>query len=984
MSTYQRRFVGAEQLPRHLSEFDVEHFFRLLPNDVLAIRDRFRGDRRLGPALQLVFMRASGRPLDRFAAAPKNLLRHLATELGLSAINIASLRSIYARRQTLYEHQRWAREHAQLEVADAAVVSELKRALSEYARDAASVDELVNHAMYWHYDRRMLIPHDRLLRDWCRQAYASIENSALTIVRAAVPPAKLSALIASMFEEHGDTTVLEWLKSPVGRHGPTTLTDATEKIAYLKSLRAHEWKLDGITVARQRAYAQAMSARPPSASRRRKDDTQALEIVSFLRITLLELTDSTLYVASRRISDLVRRATNKTQAIRLKSSAQYREQLVSIKSIISGEDLTAQQKLDAIDALVSADIEAAEASQAAMTRQVLVEEPVGVRALLKSLSGLQISGHDQDRELRQLQALRQLHDSKTHELPTDFDTSIVDRRWLPLIEDKDRSRAMRAFEACAMLSVRKGLRSGRLWIDHSFSFKDREQTLIPETEWELTRSHYASLLGLPLSAEEYLKPLLANIEAGLVSVAEARELGKLEIDEKGDLHLPALEALPDEPDARRTRDAISTAIGAVQLPDLLLQADADVNFSETLLGRKASSVDELIALYGGMIAHGTENDAKGVAAMIPQLQPSQITAAMRMLEAPGRLRRANERVVVFQRTIPIAALWGQGDKASADMMALDASRHLYNARVDPRRRTFGAGIYTHVLDRYGVIYDQPIVLNERQGGAAVEGVERHNQSGEDRVRLSLLAVDTHGYTNATMAIAKLLGFDLCPQLRNLVERKLYVPSGTKPPDDIEAVTVAGVSLKAIAKNWDELLRLIASIRTGRLSPSMAVQRLGSAAQGEPLQRTADQLGRLLRTLFLCDYFTNKEFRREIHTLLNRGESVHQLQRAIYYGKIAHDRGRRTDEMKAISGSHALLTNIVMAWNTSRMQAVVDRWRKQGQSVDEAWLRRAGPVGFGHINFRGTFSFSLGRYADALVQRSAKGVERPLRLVGYKA
>ncbi len=438
---------------------------------------------------------------------------------------------------------------------------------------------------------------------------------------------------------------------------------------------------------------------------------------------------------------------------------------------------------------------------------------------------------------------------------------------------------------------------------------------------------------------------------------------------------PPLEALPDEPDARRTRDAISSAIGPVQLPDLLLQADADINFSEALLGRKATSVEELIALYGGMIAHGTENDAKGVAAMIPQLQPSQVTAAMRTLEGHGRLRRANDRVVEFQKKIPIAELWGRGDKASADMMALDASRHLYNARVDPRRRTFAAGIYTHVLDRYGVIYDQPIVLNERQGGAAVEGVELHNRGREDRVRLSLLAVDTHGYTNATMSIAKLLGFDLCPQLRNLLERKLHLPSGTKPPDSIERVTVVGVSLKAIIKNWDEMLRLIASIRTGRLSPSLAVQRLGSAAQGDPLQRAADQLGRLLRTLFLCDYFANKEFRREIHTLLNRGESVHQLQRAIYYGKIAHDRGRRTDEMKAISGSHALLTNIVMAWNTSRMQLVVDRWRKQGQSVDEAWLRRAGPVGFGHINFRGTFSFGVGRYADALVQRPAKRQER---------
>jgi len=56
------------------------------------------------------------------------------------------------------------------------------------------------------------------------------------------------------------------------------------------------------------------------------------------------------------------------------------------------------------------------------------------------------------------------------------------------------------------------------------------------------------------------------------------------------------------------------------------------------------------------------------------------------------LRRANERVAEFRRKMPIAELWGSGEKASADMMALDASRHLYSARIDPRRRTYAAGI----------------------------------------------------------------------------------------------------------------------------------------------------------------------------------------------------------------------------------------------------------------------------------------------------
>ena len=96
--------------------------------------------------------------------------------------------------------------------------------------------------------------------------------------------------------------------------------------------------------------------------------------------------------------------------------------------------------------------------------------------------------------------------------------------------------------------------------------------------------------------------------------------------------------------------------------------------------------------------------------------------------------------------------------------------------------------------------------------------------------------------------------------------------------------------------------------------------------------------------------------------------MHQLQRAVYSGKVAPERGRRRDEMLAISGSHALLTNIVLAWNTSRMQEVVERLRRQGTRIEDEWLRRIGPAHFSHINFRGTMKFNVEKYADALVQR----------------
>lgn len=289
---------------------------------------------------------------------------------------------------------------------------------------------------------------------------------------------------------------------------------------------------------------------------------------------------------------------------------------------------------------------------------------------------------------------------------------------------------------------------------------------------------------------------------------------------------------------------------------------------------------------------GTENDVAGVAAMIPNVEVSQIASAMRMLENPKRMRLANARVLAFQVDHAIADLWGKGEKGSADMMALDASNRLFNARVDPRRRTFAVGIYTHVLNSYSIFYDQPIVLNTRQAAAAVQGAHWYNSNQPEDRRLQWLAVDTHGYTNAAMAIGKLCGFDLCPQLARLPERKLMLLRGMAIPENLERLAIKYVTEKSIVDGWDPAMRVIASVHTGRVTPRQLLERLGSHAATSPVFKALDALGRLLRTIFLCDYFTNEAFRREIHTVLNRGESVHLLQRAIYYGRVAPKSGRR--------------------------------------------------------------------------------------------
>ena len=71
-------------------------------------------------------------------------------------------------------------------------------------------------------------------------------------------------------------------------------------------------------------------------------------------------------------------------------------------------------------------------------------------------------------------------------------------------------------------------------------------------------------------------------------------------------------------------------------------------------------------------------------------------------------------------------------------------------------------MYTTVLDFYGIERHQPIVLGERQTGVAREGVIRM-----ENFDVKVLAVDTHGYSDAAMFFSHAKHFDLCPRLKNL-------------------------------------------------------------------------------------------------------------------------------------------------------------------------------------------------------------------------
>ena len=183
------------------------------------------------------------------------------------------------------------------------------------------------------------------------------------------------------------------------------------------------------------------------------------------------------------------------------------------------------------------------------------------------------------------------------------------------------------------------------------------------------------------------------------------------------------------------------------------------------------------------------------------------------------------------------------------------------------------------------------------------------------------------------------------------------------------VVLADISIKDIENGWSEFSAVCDAVAAGRISAVLACERFGSASRGEKAYKAGHAYGLLLRTLHLCDTLTLEEFRRETLRALNHNERTHSLQRQIRRDGAGSRRGRRTEELIAQSGALALVTNLVMAWNTHHMQASLDRWRVQNREIDPQILHHITPMGFEGINFGGILVFPMKRYRSRLLPSS---------------
>ena len=211
-------------------------------------------------------------------------------------------------------------------------------------------------------------------------------------------------------------------------------------------------------------------------------------------------TDRLLLMVRRRVADLWLHATTDANRVLSHWADLYRELLTSVAALASDTTVADTEVRDRLRSLVAEHRQRKPPTRAQLVRNHLTLEIRPVRSLLSALMVLPWQATPGHPVLAAVQLLKPLYEQGARELPT---TPAIDlgRVWRALLSGADREQALRAFEVATLLALRRALRNGTVWIDHSLAFRSRERLFIPAEIWEKEHNAYYRRLSLPKSAE---------------------------------------------------------------------------------------------------------------------------------------------------------------------------------------------------------------------------------------------------------------------------------------------------------------------------------------------------------------------------------------------------------------------------------------------------------------------------------------------------
>jgi TnpA family transposase len=948
--------------------------------DLGFIRQHRWDHNRLGIAIQLCYLRYPGRVLARGESPPPALLGMIATQVKAAP---ALWDQYAARDQTRREHQQELVRRLGLTLFTRAHFREMVTWLVPTAMQTIQGVVLVRAAIDELRGRRIVLPPVRVLELLAAQATTRADRQVFARLAEPLTSEQRRGLDALLELRPGTPySLLAWLRMPPGAPSARAVLTHISRLQVIRDFglpadldrRVNHNRL--LRLAREGAQTAVYQLKEYGQSRR------YATLVAIALEATATLTDETFDLHDRLIGRFFAKSKHKHERQFAEAAPVLHETVRLFVKV--GEALVDAREHDtdlfaAIETVLPWDAFVArvtDAAQLAAAREAdflgLVGDHYGqlrryAPALLKTFEFGAAPAVTP--LLEGVNTLRDLNISGARKVPPDAPTAFIRRRWAPYVH-VDGGLDRRFYELCVMSELKNALRAGDVWVPGSRQFREFDEYLIDRAAFATQAADAVTGLAVATDARSYLEKRVATLHHELTitnRLARRGELPDAELTDKGLKIKPLDDAVP--PAADRLIRETAALLPHVKITDLLLEVDRWTDFSRHFTHLKSGeAARDRPLLLTAILADGINLGLTKMAEACPGTSFAKLSWLASWHVRDETYAQALAELINYQHRLPFAAHWGEGTTSSSDGQRFraggrgEATGHV-NARYgdDP-----GVLFYGHISDQYGPYHMNVIHSAIRDATYVLDGLLYH----ESELRIEEHYTDTAGFTDHVFALCHLLGFRFAPRIRDLADKRLYVPGKSDQWPALEPMIGASLNLKLIEQAFDEILRLASSIKQGNVTASLILRKLSAYPRQNSLALALRELGRIERTLFTLQWLRDPALRRRVTAGLNKGEARNSLARAVFLNRLGEIRDRSFENQRYRASGLNLVVAAITLWNTVYLDRAVKALQDAGP-VDETLLPHLSPLSWEHIHLTGDYHWHANK-------RVAKGGFRPLR------
>ncbi|HLX52848.1 MAG TPA: Tn3 family transposase, partial [Aquella sp.] len=461
----------------------------------------------------------------------------------------------------------------------------------------------------------------------------------------------------------------------------------------------------------------------------------------------------------------------------------------------------------------------------------------------------------------------------TKTAPSDF-MSIEEQ---DALEDNNGKFSVSLYKALLYIHVAKALKSGIISLRPSYRYLSLENYLYPFDKWQKNKSNL--LKEAELSQFQDASQLLSQLQEVLdeqfkltnKNIIDGKNTYvKFDNKQKVVITTPKVE--------KPNMKSIASLFSECKYTPILKVLNDIQQVTDYLSCLRHLSVKDKQVLpdtqmfYAAILALGCNIGVSKIANVSRGISEDVLQNLVNWHISLDNIHLANKLILEFLNKLALSHVYRKDTAklhTSSDGRKIGVSVESLNACYSYKNFGNGMGISNYsFIDDLNRLFYATAISPDQEHSHVIDGLTH------DRlIKSDMHSTDTHGYSDAIFAVMYLLGIDFAPRIKGLKHATLYAFIARKVYEDegFKILPDRYIGVKLIEEQWDDILRLVATIKLNEVPASQIFKRLNSYSKQHPLYCALKEFGRIIKTIFILRYINDVELRQTIQKQLNRIE-----------------------------------------------------------------------------------------------------------------